>query len=56
MELIDKSLVLEFEKYLKKKKQKKLGNSTYGFNRGQHELIVQILKKLKKLKKHYGIK
>ena len=55
MELIDKSLILDFEKYLEKKKRK-LSKSTYGFNRGQHELIIQILKKLKKLKKHYGVR
>ena len=55
MELVDKSLILDFEKYLAKKKRK-LRKATYGFDRGQHELIIQILKKLKKLKKHYGIK
>ena len=40
MKLIDKSLILDFEKYLEKQKRK-LGNATHGFNRGQHELIVQ---------------
>ena len=55
MKLVDKSLILDFENYLEKKKRK-LSKATYGFDRGQHELIIQILKKLKKLKKHYGIK
>ena len=55
MELIDKSLIVDFEKYLEKKKRK-LSKSTFGFNRGQHELNIQILKKLKKLKKHYGVR
>ena len=55
LELIDKSLVLDFEKYLEKKKRK-LGNASHGFERGQHELITQIWKKLKKLKKRYGVK
>jgi len=55
MELVDKSLILDFEKYLAKKKRK-LRKATYGFDRGQHELIIQILKKLKKLKKHYGVR
>ena len=55
LELIDKSLVLDFEKYLEKKKRK-IGNASHGFERGQHELITQIWKKLKKLKKRYGVK
>ena len=55
MELIDKSLILDFEKYLEKKKRK-IRNATYGFNRGQHELIIQILKKLRKLGKRYGVR
>ena len=55
MELIDKSLILDFEKYLEKKKRK-LGNATHGFERGQHELIMQISKKLRRLKKHYGVR
>jgi len=55
LELIDKSLVLDFEKYLEKKKRK-IGNASHGFDRGQHELITQIWKKLKKLKKRYGVK
>ena len=55
MELIDKSLILDFEKYLEKKKRK-IGNATHGFDRGQHDLIMQILKKLRKLEKQYGIK
>ena len=54
MELIDKSLILDFEKYLEKKKRK-LSKATYGFNRGQHELIIQISKKLRKLEKRYGV-
>ena len=54
MELIDKSLILDFEKYLEKKKRK-IGNATHGFDRGQHDLIMQILKKLRKLEKRYGV-
>ena len=38
MDLIDKSLILDFEKYLEKKKHK-LGIATHGFDRGQHELL-----------------
>jgi hypothetical protein len=53
LELIDKSLVLDFEKYLEKKKRK-IGNATHGFYRGQHELITQI-SKLRKLEKQYGV-
>ncbi|MGA7978086.1 MAG: hypothetical protein WB975_12695 [Nitrososphaeraceae archaeon] len=53
MELIDKSLVLDFEKYLEKKKRK-IGNASHGFDRGQHELITQ-LSKLRKLEKQYGV-
>ena len=55
MELNEKLLLLDFEKYLEKKKRK-IGNATHGFDRGQHELITQIWKKLKKLKKRYGVK
>ena len=55
MELIDKSLILDFEKYLEKKKRK-LGKTTHGFDRGQHELIIQISKKIRRLKKHYGVR
>jgi len=54
LELIDKSLVLDFEKYLEKKKRK-IGNASHGFDRGQHELITQ-LSKLRKLEKQYGVK
>ena len=54
MELVDKSLILDFEKYLEKKKRK-LRKATYGFDRGQHELIIQILKNLRKLEKRYAI-
>ena len=49
------SSLLDFEKYLEKKKRK-IGNSSYGFNRGQHELIIQILRKVRKLKNSYGIR
>ena len=54
LKLIDKSLVLDFEKYLEKKKRK-IGNASHGFDRGQHELITQ-LSKLRKLEKQYGVK
>ncbi len=54
MELIDKLLILDFEKYLQKKKRK-IGNATHGFDRGQQELIT-IWNKLKKLEKRYGVK
>ena len=37
MELDDKLLLLDFEKYLEKKKRK-IGNASHGFDRGQHEL------------------
>ena len=40
MELNDKLLLLDFEKYLEKKKRK-IGNASHGFDRGQHELITQ---------------
>ena len=55
MELMDKLLILDFEKYLQKKKRK-IGNATHGFDRGQQELITKIWKKLKKLEKRYGVK
>jgi len=55
MESNEKLLLLDFEKYLEKKKHK-IGNATHGFDRGQHELITQIMKKLRKLKKRYGVK
>ena len=35
MELNDKLLLLDFEKYLEKKKRK-IGNASHGFDRGQH--------------------
>ena len=54
MNLIDKSLILDFEKYLEKKKHK-LGIATHGFDRGQHELFIQV-SKLRRLKTHYGVK
>ena len=53
MEVNDKLLLLDFEKYLEKKKRK-IGNATHGFYRGKHELITQ-LSKLRKLEKHYGV-
>ena len=49
------SLILDFEKYLEKNKRK-IGNASYGFERGQHDLIMQISKKFRKLKKHYGVR
>ena len=54
MEVNDKLLLLDFEKYLEKKRLK-IGNASHGFDRGQHELITQ-LSKLRKLEKQYGIK
>ena len=42
MELNDKLLLLDFEKYLEKKKRK-IGNPSHRFDRGQHELITQIV-------------
>ena len=54
MELNDKLLLLDFEKYLEKKKRK-IGNASHGFDRGQHELITK-LSKLRKLEKQYGVK
>ncbi|MGA7975864.1 MAG: hypothetical protein WB975_01385 [Nitrososphaeraceae archaeon] len=42
MELNDKLLLLDFEKYLEKKRRK-IGNTSHGFDRGQHELITQIV-------------
>ena len=55
MELIDKSLILDFEKYFEKKKRK-IGNASHGFDRGQHDFIMQISKKFRKIKKHYGVR
>lgn len=55
MKRIDKSLILDLEKYLEMKKRK-VGNGTHGFDRGQHDLITQVLKKLRKLQKQYGVK
>ncbi len=49
MELIDKSLILDFEKYLEKKKRK-LSNATHGFDRGQHELHHADIEEVKKTK------
>ena len=46
------SVISEFEKYLRKKK-KKIGNESHGHSRGQKEAVVQMLKKLKKLRKKY---
>ena len=42
MELNDKLLLLDFEKYLEKKRRK-IGNTSHGFDRGQHEFITQIV-------------
>ena len=47
-------LIQDFERYLKKKKRI-IGNSTHGFDRGQQDLILQIIKRLKKLKKEYQV-
>jgi hypothetical protein len=55
MNRIDKGIVVDLEKYLEKKKRK-IGNATHGFERGQHELLNQISKKLRKLEKQYGVK
>jgi len=55
MNRIDKGIIVDLEKYLEKKKRK-IGNSTHGFERGQHELLNQISKKLRKLEKQYGVK
>ena len=52
---IDKGIIADLEKYLEKKKRK-IGNATHGFERGQHELLNQISKKLRKLEKQYGVK
>ena len=48
-------LMQNFETYLKKKKRK-IGNGSHGFSRGQHDLIIQIIKRLKKLKKEYSVR
>lgn len=42
--------------FLGYEKKRKLSNATHGFDRGQHELIMQISKKLRRLKKHYGVR
>ena len=55
MELVGKSIIWILKNIWKRKKHK-LSKATYGFDRGQHELIIQILKKLKKLKKLYGVR
>lgn len=55
MNYIDRDIILDLEKYLEKKKRK-IGNATHGFARGQHELIRQILRKLRKLEKRYKVK
>lgn len=54
MNRIDKGIIVDLEKYLEKKR--KIGNATHGFERGQHELLNQISKKLRKLEKQYGVK
>ena len=53
--MASRTVVLEFERYLKKKKHK-IGNSAHGYGRGQRELLVLILKRLKKLKKRNHVK
>ncbi|HEY7110711.1 MAG TPA: hypothetical protein VH415_14900 [Nitrososphaeraceae archaeon] len=53
--MTDRTAVLQFERYLKKKKNK-MGNSAHGYERGQRELLVQILKRLRKIKKRNHIK
>jgi hypothetical protein len=55
MSRIDKGIIADLEKYLEKKKRK-IGNATHGFERGQHELLNQNSKKLRKLEKQYGVK
>lgn len=55
MNYVDRDIILDLEKYLEKKKHK-IGNATHGFDRGQHELIRQILRKLRKLEKRYEVK
>jgi hypothetical protein len=55
MNRIDKGIIVDLKKYLDKKKRKK-GNARHGFERGQHELLNQISKKLRKLEKQYGVK
>ena len=37
------------------RKNRKIGNATHGFDRGQHDLIMQISKKLRKLEKRYEV-
>ena len=49
------SLILDFEKYLENKRRK-IGNASHGFDRGQHDLIIQISKKFRKLKKRYAVR
>ena len=46
--MVRRTVVLQkFERYLKKKKRK-IGNSAHGYERGQRDLIIQILKSAKK--------
>ena len=49
MELNDKLLLLDFEKYLEKKRRK-IGNASHGFDRGQHEFIPTNMEEVKKTK------
>ena len=47
-------VVEDFDKYLKKKKAK-IGHASHGFGRGQRDLIAQIAKRFKKIKRNYGL-
>jgi hypothetical protein len=46
------SLLAEIEKYLKKKRNKLKGRHM-GYSRGQKQIIVDMLRKVKKLRKKY---
>ena len=52
---VNSVLLEDFEKYLIKKKSK-IGTPTYGYSIGQYELIIQIMRRFKKIKKESGIK
>jgi len=47
--LVNSILLEDFQKYLVKKKCE-IGNPACGYSRGQHELILQILKRFKRIK------
>ena len=47
-----RSFFADFEKYLEKKRRK-IGNGSFGSSRAQRELISQILKRFRKMKKKY---